>query len=87
MGVAEAAGVLSNPPDYYRIGGNVIGGLVCRSTQGNVYFDPFSGTFPGSTEAVTEAESELRAFCAALSFPYQDYSHVPIAARVDQSKY
>ena len=86
MGVAEASGLLGNPPEYYSRGGYVVGGLVCRSSDGYVYFDPFSGTFPGTIEGVAEAEAVLAACCEIHEFPFQCYADVPVAARVDGSE-
>jgi len=75
--VAEYAGVLRNPSSYYRPGANILGGYVCRSTEGKFYYDPYSGTFPGTYEGVEEAETALKEICGRHLLPFQPFKKVP----------
>ncbi len=63
--VAEESGLLRNDSDYYRPGpsAKMCGGYLIRSSDGAFSFDGFSGTFPGTPEAVSEAEDALREWC------------------------
>ncbi len=63
--VAEESGLLRNDADYYRPGpaAKMCGGYVVRSADGPFSFDAFSGTFPGTPEAVAEAEDALQGWC------------------------
>lgn len=72
--VAEQAGLLRHPPDYYRPGRNVVGGFLCRSKDGAFYFDPWSGTFPGTPEGVAEAEEALREVSSARGLGFVRYA-------------
>lgn len=37
------------------------------------YYDPYSGTFPGSVEAVAEAQRAPSEHCAAAGLPWKPY--------------
>lgn len=81
--VAEQSGLLQNPPEYYRPGtGHVLGGYLCCSTDGCYYFDPFSGTFPGTVEGVADAEAALAEICHARSQRSRLFAKTPEAVRV-----
>ena len=82
MGVAEESGVLRNPPSYYRPGGNILGGYLCCSEQGFFYFDPYSGTFPGTIEAVREAEEAFKSVCDALGLPFKRFTEIAASERI-----
>jgi hypothetical protein len=86
MTVAENAGVLRNPSSYYRPGANVLGGYVCRSKDGDFYYDPYSGTFPGTNEGVADAENALREVCVKASLKFLPYEKIAPRAKA-VSKY
>ncbi|MGE0433731.1 MAG: hypothetical protein AB7K09_09560 [Planctomycetota bacterium] len=75
MTVAEMAGLLSQHPDYYSPGprAQMCGGFVARGSDGCFYYDPFSGTFPGTRRAIEEASAALREVCAAQGLPWKPY--------------
>ena len=77
MTVAEYSGVLGNRPEYYQSGGNILGGLLCCSTDGYFYYDPFSGTFPGTNEGVEDAEKALEEICKMQAWKFMKYCDVP----------
>lgn len=83
LSVAEQAGVLRNPPAYYRPGtGFILGGYLCRTREGLFYYDPYSGTFPGTNDGVREAEDALAEVCAREGWPCRRYDDVSESARV-----
>ena len=71
--VAEESGLLRNDSDYYRPGpsAKMCGGYVIRGMDGDFSFDGFSGTFPGTPEAVAEAESAMREWCESRGLRWQ----------------
>lgn len=74
--VAEGSGLLRNDSDYYRPGpsAKMCGGYVIRSSGGAFSFDGFSGTFPGTPEAVSEAEDALREWCLSMGFQWRTHT-------------
>lgn len=66
--VAEESGLLRNSSDYYRPGpaAKMCGGYLIRSPDGAFSFDGFSGTFPGTPEAVSEARDALVEYCRSI---------------------
>lgn len=86
MTVAEHSGVLRHPTSYYRPGGHVLGGFVCCSADGFYYYDPFSGTFPGTHEGVAEAEEAMREICEAQGVPVMRYEDVPAEQKADRKE-
>lgn len=82
LGVAERARLLSRSSDTYRPGGLVVGGFVCRSLDAHLYFDPFSGTFPGSPEGIHEAHALLERICEEARWPYRCYDDIAPERRV-----
>lgn len=84
--VADQSGVLKNPPAYYRPGGNILGGYLCRSRGGAFYFDPYSGTFPGTVDGVREAEAALREHCRQGGLSFAEYERLAPEQRVETAR-
>jgi len=82
MGVAEESGVLRNPSSYYSPGGNILGGYICCSDRGFFCFDPYSGTFPGTLDAVQEAEEALRLVCDGLRLHFKRFAEMVVSERI-----
>ena len=76
MGVAELSGVLRNPPEYYQPKGNILGGYLCRDAEGVFFYDPYSGTFPGSNEGVREAETSLEEICLRQNLSFRLFKNI-----------
>ncbi|GEM_PF-4796827 len=74
--VAEESGLLRNDSDYYRPGpsAKMCGGYLIRSADGVFSFDGFSGTFPGTPEALAEAEDALREWCGARQLQWREHT-------------
>ena len=84
MTVAEESGVLCKHPEYYHpITGNILGGFICCSLDGFYYFDPFSGTFPGTIEGVAEAEKAFEIICEKLELPNKKFDDIPRKYRAE----